>query len=66
MIFLFVWLTSVAMTIARSIHIAADGIISFFLMAKSYSVWASQLTEWWRIHLPVQETKEMILLDPLE
>ena len=32
-----VWLTSVSMTISRSIHIAANGIISFFLMAEYYS-----------------------------
>ena len=33
MIFVFVWLTSLSMLISRSIHIAANGIISFFLTA---------------------------------
>ena len=31
MIFVFLWLTSLSMIISRSIHIAANGIISFFL-----------------------------------
>ena len=38
MIFVFVWLTSLSMTISRSIHVAANGIISFFLMAEYYSI----------------------------
>ena len=31
MIFVFLWLTSLSMVISRSIHVAANGIISFFL-----------------------------------
>ena len=31
MVFVFVWLTSLSMIISRSIHVAANGIISFFL-----------------------------------
>ena len=31
MIFVFVWLTSLSVIISRSIHVAANGIISFFL-----------------------------------
>ena len=30
MIFVFVWLTSLSMILSRSLHLAADGIISFF------------------------------------
>ena len=33
MIFVFVWLNSLTMTISRSIQVAANGIISFFFMA---------------------------------
>ena len=29
-----VWFTSLSMTVSRSIHVAADGIISFFLMSE--------------------------------
>ena len=36
-IFVFLWLTSPSMTISRSIHITANGIILFFYMAKLYS-----------------------------
>ena len=32
--FVFVWLTSLSVIISRSIHIAANGIISFFFMAE--------------------------------
>ena len=38
MIFVFLWLTSLSMTISRFIHVAANGIISFFFMAESYSI----------------------------
>ena len=38
MIFVFAWLTSHNMIISRSIHIAANGIISFFFMAEWYSI----------------------------
>ena len=31
MIFVFLWLTSLSMTVSGSIHVAANGIISFFL-----------------------------------
>ena len=34
MIFVFLCLTTLSMTVSRSIHIAANGIISFFLMAE--------------------------------
>ena len=34
MIFVFVWLTSLSMIISGSIHVAANGIISFYLMAE--------------------------------
>jgi len=33
-----VWLTSFSMTLSRSIHVAANGIISFFLMAEYYYI----------------------------
>ena len=32
--FIFVWLTSLSMTISKPIHVTADGIISFFFMAE--------------------------------
>ena len=38
MIFVFVWLTSPSMIIARSTHVAVNGIISFFFMAEQYSI----------------------------
>ena len=31
------WLTSLSMIISKSIHVAANGIISFFFMAEWYS-----------------------------
>ena len=34
MIFVFLCLTTLSMTVSRSVHIAANGIISFFLMAE--------------------------------
>ena len=34
----FVFLTSLSMVISRSIHVAANGIISFFFMAEQYSI----------------------------
>ena len=37
MIFVFVCITSLCMIISRSIHVAANGIISFFFMAEYYS-----------------------------
>ena len=37
-IFLLFYLTSLTVTILRSIHVAANGIISFFLMAEQYSI----------------------------
>ena len=36
-VFVFVWLISLSMIISRSIHVAANGIISFFFMAEQYS-----------------------------
>ena len=36
MIFIFLCLTSLSMIISRSMHIAANGIISFFFMAEWY------------------------------
>ena len=33
-----VWLTSLNMKLSRSIHVATDGIISFFLMAEQYYI----------------------------
>ena len=33
MIFIFVWLTSFSMIISRPVHVATNGILSFFLMA---------------------------------
>ena len=36
--FPFVWLTSLSMTLSRSIHVAPDVIISFILMAEEYSI----------------------------
>ena len=38
MIFIFVWLTAFSVIISRSIHVAANGITSFFFMAEQYSV----------------------------
>ena len=40
MIFVFVWLTSLSMIISRSIHVVANGIISFFL-------WLSNIPSLW-------------------
>ena len=37
MIFFFVWFTSLNMIISRSIHILANGILSFFFLAEWYS-----------------------------
>ena len=36
-VFVFIWLTSLSMIIPNSIHVAANGISSFFFMAKYYS-----------------------------
>ena len=36
--FVSVWLTSLNMRISRSIHVAANVILSFLLMAKYYSI----------------------------
>ena len=33
-----VWLTSLSVIIPRSIHVSSNGIISFFVMAKQYSI----------------------------
>ena len=38
MIFAFLFLTSLSVLISGSIHVAADGMISFFLMAGQYSL----------------------------
>ena len=38
MIFVFLWLTSLSMIISRFIPIAANGIISLFLMTELYSI----------------------------
>ena len=38
MIFVLLCLTSLSMTISGSIHVVANGIISFFLMAEQYSI----------------------------
>ena len=35
---IFVFLTSRSMIISRAIHVATNGIISFFLMAEKYSI----------------------------
>ena len=37
-IFVFLWLASLSMIISRSIHVAVNGIISFFFMAEWYSM----------------------------
>ena len=37
MIFVFVWLISLSMTISRPIHVNANGILFFFFMAEYYS-----------------------------
>ena len=34
----FVWLTSLGMIISSSTHVAANGIVSLFLMAELYSI----------------------------
>ena len=34
MIFVFLWLTSLSMIISKSLHVAANGIISFLFMAE--------------------------------
>ena len=43
-----VWLTSLNMVISRSIHVAANGITSFFLNYKVifHCIWASQVAQW--------------------
>ena len=33
-----VWLTSLSVTLSRSIHVVADGLISFFIMSEKYSI----------------------------
>ena len=38
LIFVFVWLTSLSMIMSKSIHVAANGITSFFFMAEWYSI----------------------------
>ena len=38
MIFVFLWLTSLSIIISRSIHVAANGIISLLSMAEEYSI----------------------------
>ena len=38
MVFVFLCLTSLSMIISRSIHVAANGVISFFFMAEYYSI----------------------------
>ena len=38
MVFLFLCLTSLSMTISRSIHVAANGTISFFLIVEYYFI----------------------------
>ena len=38
MIFVFLWLTSLSVIISRSIHVAINGITSFFLMDEQYSI----------------------------
>ena len=38
MIFLFLRLTSLSITASGSTHVAANGVISFFLMAEEYSI----------------------------
>ena len=40
-----VWLTSLSMIISRSIHIAANGIVLFFLRLSNISFWASQVAQ---------------------
>ena len=40
MIFVFVWLTSLCMIISRSIHVAVNGIISFFSMEDIVDIYA--------------------------
>ena len=37
MIFVFLWFSSLSIIFSGSIHIVANGIISFFFMAQSYS-----------------------------
>ena len=38
MVFVFLYLTSFSMIISRSVHVAANGIVSFLFMAESYSI----------------------------
>ena len=38
MLFVFVWLSSLTMIICRSIHVAANDIISFLFIAEYYSI----------------------------
>ena len=38
--FVFLWFTSLSMTISRSIHVASNGIISFFFMAEGALGWS--------------------------
>jgi len=38
MVFVFFWPTSLGMRVSSSIHVAANGIMSFFFMAEQYSI----------------------------
>ena len=42
------WVTSLNMVISRSIHVAANGILSFFFNCKVifHCIWASQVAQW--------------------
>ena len=51
MVFIFVWLTSLSMIISRFIHVAANGIFSFFFMAEEYSIVCVCVTSSLSIHL---------------
>ena len=46
MIFVFVWFTSFSMIISRCIHVAANGIISFFLWLSNKVMASGPITSW--------------------
>ena len=45
MVFVFLFLNSLSVIISSCIHIAASGILSFFLWLNSIPLWASQVVQ---------------------
>ena len=55
MVFLFFWLTSLGMVISRSIHVAANGIIFFFYMADTISLYIYVYTRSFFIYVKLED-----------